>query len=746
MTAGRLASKYLSATTNTVVYSADIDSTASVMVTAANWSGGAATYRLGLRDYDQILRINGPQVNSNGGIASTHKFAKGNPVSAYKLTLSPGFAYSSAVPGTNITSTNGATAKMLDVYKPTDTINYYVKFEEISDIPFAAETVVGQPVGGETITGGTSALTATHRGYITDTNLSHINIADVASGATAIKVSRNTGLADSMILTVGPSSVITGTSTTELITIDGSGINTANNTLTVTRGAYGTTPRAIKSGEFVTAFTLSATASTINEGSTYATGDAILTLTDATGFLTGQFIVIDNEVIEVTDVNGNDLTVTRGMYGTSDVDHNNGAAVTALTDGGNYLLNYFTEGENVTFGTSNATATLNFTVSGNVTITPSYILSTTSAGATDHQIVEPITINNERSYRFDQSDSSNTAHPLKFSGDNAEGANSDTGTEYTTGVSKVGTAGQAGSYSEITVDDNIPTTILTYSDAGVDGDGTANDAGAGFTFEPILDPLYTDIYVYKIAGEPFTAADTFTIGTTTQTIQASGVTAGPYGYVHAWDADTALLKVSLDIGSTAFANGTEFYTTPTLNNANRDLIEAVDGKILTITGQSGADGSRTTGTYNLVASSSNGSGTTQQFNVVVDGSGAATVTIVDGGKGHANGNTITIADSVLGAGGAANLTFNVDTVSTAVHVGVTGTENHDWLHYDLSVADNTQQRDTAIVVGPGQNLVAYGSAQVNVLVQGFETASSDYTIVHLPKEEGEGGGAAAGGG
>ena len=113
MTAGRLASKYLSATTNTVVYSADIDSTASVMVTVANWSGGAATYRLGLRDYDQILRVSGPQVNSNGGVASTHKFAKGNPVSAYKLNVSPGFTFTDAIPGTNISSTNGATAKPL---------------------------------------------------------------------------------------------------------------------------------------------------------------------------------------------------------------------------------------------------------------------------------------------------------------------------------------------------------------------------------------------------------------------------------------------------------------------------------------------------------------------------------------------------------------------------------------------------------------------------------------------------------
>ena len=128
------------------------------------------------------------------------------------------------------------------------------------------------------------------------------------------------------------------TSTTELVTIDASGINTSNNTLTITRGAYGTTARAIKAGEFVTAYTLSATTSTINEGSTYAAGDTILTLTDATGFLTGQFIVIDNEVLEVTDVNGNDVTVTRGMYGTADVDHNNGATVTALTDGGLSLI------------------------------------------------------------------------------------------------------------------------------------------------------------------------------------------------------------------------------------------------------------------------------------------------------------------------------------------------------------------------------------------------------------------------
>lgn len=734
MTAGRLKATDLPATTNTVVYQADIDHTASVLVTAANRTAGALDYRLAIRDYDQILRIQGPQVNSNGGVASTHKFAKGNPISAYKLVVSPGFTFQDSVPGATITTTNESKAQLLDVFKPTDTITQYVQFKDISDILW--DSVVGIPIGGETITGGTSGFTATHRGYIAGTTTSHIEIPDVASNATSIKVSRNAGLADNMYLTIGT----VDAATTEIATIDVGGINTGNNTLTITRGALATTARAVKAGEFITAFSASATTTTINEGATYATGDTTLTLTDATGFLTGAFIVIDNEVLEVNDVNGNDLTVTRGRYGTADVDHNNGATVTALTDNGQYLLNYFTEAEAVTFGGSNATAACNFTVgSSSIEITSSYILSPTGVNATDHEIVEPVEINNERTYRFDQEHASNAGHPLKFSGDNEEGPNTPTGTEYTTGVTKVGTAGQAGAYSEITVSDTIPTTFYAYSDAGTAG-GPAADEGAGFTFSPILDPFYTTIYIYKLSGEPFTVADTFTIGTTTQTIQANGVIAGPYGYVHAWDADTALLKVSKDIGSADFAAGNFFYTTPTRNLLSRTLVEVVDGKILTIDTIGAADASRTQGTYNSVAWSSAASGASATFNVVVDGSGACTVTVVDGGKNFAAAETITVADSQLGAGGAANFTFNAATVSTGVHVGTTTVEDHDWIHYDQEIAANSQQRDSAIVVGPGQNLIAHGSgADISVVVQGFETVSSDYTIIHLPKDTSEGG-------
>ena len=56
-------------------------------------------------------------------------------------------------------------------------------------------------------------------------------------------------------------------------------------------------------------------------------------------------MLIDNEILNITDVAGNDITVERAQYGTGDVDHNNGATVTLLTDNGVYLANYFTEAE-----------------------------------------------------------------------------------------------------------------------------------------------------------------------------------------------------------------------------------------------------------------------------------------------------------------------------------------------------------------------------------------------------------------
>lgn len=66
-----------------------------------------------------------------------------------------------------------------------------------------------------------------------------------------------------------------------------------------------------------------------------------------------------------------------------------------------------------------------------------------------------ITLTAGRTYRFDQSDSSNANHPLRFY------LEADKSTAYTTGVTVNGTAGQSGAYTEISVTDTTPL-ILHY--------------------------------------------------------------------------------------------------------------------------------------------------------------------------------------------------------------------------------------------------------------------------------------------
>jgi hypothetical protein len=66
---------------------------------------------------------------------------------------------------------------------------------------------------------------------------------------------------------------------------------------------------------------------TINEGSTFSNSDTTLTVTSGTGISNNDFILIDSEILQVTNVATNDLTVTRGQSGTDADTHANGATV-----------------------------------------------------------------------------------------------------------------------------------------------------------------------------------------------------------------------------------------------------------------------------------------------------------------------------------------------------------------------------------------------------------------------------------
>jgi hypothetical protein len=88
-----------------------------------------------------------------------------------------------------------------------------------------------------------------------------------------------------------------------------------------------------------------------------------------------------------------------------------------------------------------------------------YSIATVTASGGNFYIdgVQQVTLSFEpgRTYRFDQADSSNGSHPLRFS-TNSDGTHGG-GSEYTTGVTTNGTAGSAGAYVQIAITHATPT-------------------------------------------------------------------------------------------------------------------------------------------------------------------------------------------------------------------------------------------------------------------------------------------------
>ena len=94
-----------------------------------------------------------------------------------------------------------------------------------------------------------------------------------------------------------------------------------------------------------------------------------------------------------------------------------------------------------------------------MSVTRTFTVTVANAGGNKYFIdgVQQATINiaENGTYKFDQSDNSNSNHPFRFS-TTSNGTHSG-GSEYTTGVTTSGVPGQAGAYTQITVAESAPT-------------------------------------------------------------------------------------------------------------------------------------------------------------------------------------------------------------------------------------------------------------------------------------------------
>ena len=194
---GLLAQLKPSANTDTVLYSAPIDRTASTVLTIANDGTGSA-YDVALKNYDQKFTLD----------AATYKLHEGDVISSSVVevvTAIPGTG--SLTVGSTITTTDQEKSfKFESFYTPPFT-EIFVKVFAIRSIPI--ESITGAFAAGDTISKGTSPNDTTAVVYGTDGTLLHIGPSTLNGTGAEFAAGDSIGTAGGASATISASPAIT---------------------------------------------------------------------------------------------------------------------------------------------------------------------------------------------------------------------------------------------------------------------------------------------------------------------------------------------------------------------------------------------------------------------------------------------------------------------------------------------------------------------------------------------------------
>jgi len=670
MPAGKLASVLPAATTNTFLYRTPITGATSSVLSVVNQTSTAATYRVGLRDYDQLLTLN----------ASSYNYRRGNIISSYVVQIIPGVTKQSLTAGTLVpVSTAEATFKFLDVLVDTTIKEIPTKAVCLGSVSLTSAPAGGSVDPGETITGA-KGLTATAFTYNTTGGAGFTaSIAKVSATATSIYLANTVNPVAGDLLCIYEQYSLNPSY--EVVTI--SSISTTTNLATVVRGALGTTAKVISPGTRANLLKPTTTTTTLSAGITAV--DTTLTVASATGLTIGDYLRLGNELMFIDSISGTSVTVTRAQCGTTAVVHSGGATVTLINEDGFQILQYFDSGEALTIqGGGTATLSSYSTTQNPFGPVERFVVDVNENGV--YEDPAGVSLDVGRTYRFLQSDSSNATNTARF---RATGST----TDYTTGVTVNGTAGTAGAYTQIVVSNSTSTNLEIY--AGENGTVT-NYGFAPLPVTIITNPTYNKIFVYDVDGT-LEVGHSFATNTGTQDVEF--FYPAPYGYVHSYSGST--LKVSTGLNSAAWQTS---ITT-------------------TITGTSGQK-TVTVGSVAGLAPGMSITGTGIAANNVIVSIAGTTLTLGTANTAAVSGNgtfKFLFYDTPRENGSNRNYV----TLTTAG--SATDVNSEDYIVYDKSVAGASVDKHTGLVVGPGQSVVVYSStATVGFVLDGFEDNTGDF--------------------